>query len=159
MLLESTRNNECCTVSIMCIFTPKLSIQQNNAWPWKNADGRAGWPTATWPLRVTTDTWWKSSESTLHYKHRLDYVFQNRLTVSNHSSATLNEEYSPYVWTGGLGKVDAHTHTQTRALLGTGTLGWRWNWGEAGAKMKREMSFKWHPHCEPEQDDGTLQNC
>lgn len=57
---------------------------------------------ATWPLRSTRNTWCRSSESTLHYKHRLDYVFPNRLTVSNHSSAPLNEEYSPYVWTGGL---------------------------------------------------------
>lgn len=28
-----------------------------------------------------------------------------------------------------------------------------------GGEKEREMSFKWHPHCEAEQDDGTLQNC
>lgn len=47
------------------------------------------------------------------YKHRLDYVFPNRLTVSNHSSALLNEEYSPYVWTGGLGRL-THTHMHSQ---------------------------------------------
>lgn len=60
---------------------------------------------ATWPLRSTRNTWCLSSESTLHYKHRLDYVFPNRLSVSNHSAVPLNAEYSPYVWTGGLGRL------------------------------------------------------
>lgn len=76
------------------------------------------------------------------YKHRLDYVFPNRLTVSNHSSARLNEEYSPYVWTGGLGRL-TRTHALSRlALLGTdrGTEGHKKNQG--GREKEREMSFK-----------------
>lgn len=65
---------------------------------------------ATWCLRPTADTCRASSESTLHYKHGLDYVFQNRPTVTNHSAAPLNKEYSPYVWTGGRLTL---THSET----------------------------------------------
>lgn len=94
---------------------PKVEVQQINSCPWKalrvvQVYGQTLDLLATWPLRSTTDTWSRSSESTLHYKHRLDYVFPNRLTVSNHSSAPLNEEYSPYVWTGGSGEL-TRTHT------------------------------------------------
>lgn len=134
--------------------------QHNDSWPW-NRYGQA----PTWPGGHLASAFYKEHMALVlrdyTYKHRLDYVFPNRLTVSNHSTALLNEEYSPYVWTGGLGRLThTHTHALSRlALQGTdrGTEGHKKNQG--GREKEREMSFKWHPHCEVEQDDGTLQNC
>lgn len=100
-------------------------------------------PRATWSVPSAADSWSRPSERTLHYKHRLDYVFPNRLSVSNHSGAPFKGEYSPYVWTGGMGKVGRHTHTVRAALLGTGTWGGRGTGGHkregrGGARGARE---------------------
>lgn len=52
----------------------------------------------------------------VHFITNIDWiVFQNRLTVSNHSSMALNEEYSPYVWAGESGRL---THTYTHSETG-----------------------------------------
>lgn len=104
---------------------------------------------ATCPRRSTRRRRRESSESKLHYNHRLDYVVSNRLTVANRSSAPLNAEYP--VWSGAPGRL-----TLTLAS-------WAPSWGllhgadgvNRGARKKelrrrrrrwgekeREMSFK-----------------
>lgn len=75
---------------------------------------------ATCPRRSTRNTWCESSESKLHYKHRLDYVVSNRLTVSNHSSVPLNAE-SILCLDRCTGKTDTLAGW---ALMGTATRSW-----------------------------------
>ena len=147
---------------------------QNQSRPWETLGvvqvHLDTWPSGHLASVLTADTWWQSPERTLHYKHRLDYVVHNRQTVSNHCGTALNEEYSPYVWTGGSGRLThahTHTHTHTHSEIcppGDWYTGLTGEHGgikrsKGGSEKEREMSFKWHPHCEPEQDDGTLQNC
>lgn len=98
----------------------------------------------------TAVAWCWSLESTLYYKHGLDYVFQNRLTVSNHSTASLKEEYSPYVWTGGSGTLTRTHMLRDRPSWGLlhgadgGTAGHEkkqrcvCGWGGGGARKKEK---------------------
>lgn len=66
-----------------------------------------------------------SSEAALHYNHRLDYAFQNRLTVSNHSNALWMKNI--HLMSEPVGRGGRHnTHRLNRALLGTATQRW---WG------------------------------
>lgn len=75
---------------------------------------------ATCPRRSTRSTRRarESSESKLHYRHRLDYVVSNRLTVSNHSSAPLNAEYPSLRLDRCVGEADT---LASWALVGTAT--------------------------------------
>lgn len=68
--------------------------------------------------------------------------------MSNHSSAALNQEYSPYVWTGGSGRLTrTHMHSD-RPSWGLvhgadgGTEGHKKRSKEGGSEKEREMSFK-----------------
>lgn len=108
------------------------------------------WP-STWPGGHLSSAFYRGThgvtpwESTLHYKHRLDYVFPNRLTVSNHPRAPLNEGIFTLCLGCWIGKVEMHTHTQRHtqtysglALLGTGTRGWQ---GTKGAWERKRNVF------------------
>lgn len=127
------------------------------------------WPAGTTcPQCSTASTWCRSSESKLHSKHRLDEVVFNQTDRVQSLQRAFECPISIFMCR------PAHPggwHLLCKLGPHGGPLAQSW-WSEqrglkkkearkggGGGEKEREMSFKWHPHCEAEQDDGTLQNC
>lgn len=108
----------CCNKSLRSGVNSQDS--RTNGGLWKSPAVVQVWP-STWPGGHLSSAFYRGThgvspwESTLHYKHRLDYVFPNRLTVSNHPRAPLNEGIFTLCLGCWIGKVEMHTHTETHA--------------------------------------------